>query len=88
MAATYFTVQVLNMHLQPICKCGSTAAGLACCMFPLGDMLPLGMPLALQMTVGVALVSSILESLQLGIDDNFTVGIGSLLTAILIASLG
>lgn len=66
---------------------GSTAAGLACFMFPLGDMMPLAMPLALQMTLGVALVSAVLESLQLGIDDNFTVGIGSLLTAILIASL-
>ena len=66
---------------------GSTLAGIICFLAPLNDILPQPMGLA-WISIGiVAVVAAGLESLQLEIDDNFTVGIGSVLTALFIAVL-
>ncbi len=64
---------------------GSAAAGIVCFALQLDGLVPWPLPQAIVLTGSVAFAAAVLESLQLGIDDNFTVGIGSVLTAILIA---
>ncbi|MCB1217260.1 hypothetical protein KDL44_07695 [bacterium] len=66
---------------------GSFAAGLACFAVPLAGLIPLPLLQALLMAASISMVVAVLESLQTGIDDNFTVGIGSALTAILISGM-
>lgn len=64
---------------------GSFAAGLACFAVPLSGLAPFGIADALLLSTILAFVVATLESLRSSIDDNFIVGIGSVLTAILIS---
>jgi dolichol kinase len=65
---------------------GSCLAACVCYLVPLTILQNPPLPQAMMSIAIVSMSAAALESLQLRIDDNFTVGIGSVLTALLIAS--
>lgn len=66
---------------------GSCLAACVCYLVPIAVLQIPPLPQALASIAVVSVAAAALESLQLRIDDNFTVGIGSVLTALLIASI-